>query len=148
MSELKGSCLCGSVHYSIAAEPLLTGLCHCTHCQKLTGSAFSLNLAVPRDSVTVEGERLMHFDDVGDSGLPVRRYFCGRCGASIMSESDAIPDVRFIKAGTLEDPSWLNPTLEIWCETAQPWTRIEAARQFIERAPPLAPGAAPPHVEA
>jgi hypothetical protein len=50
----------------------------------------------------------------------------------------AMPDLAFIKAGTLENTSWLNPTMEVWCETAQPWIDIDGTRQHAERNPPLA----------
>ena len=60
-----------------------------------------------------------------ESGQPVQRLFCGNCGSPIVSYSDGLPGVAFIKAGTLEDTSWLKPTMEIWCETAQPWVPID-----------------------
>ena len=87
-------------------------------------------VAVPKDSLTIAGQTLKTFDDVGESGLPVLRRFCGKCGSPIVSHVEAMPDLAFIKAGTLENTSWLNPTMEVWCETAQPWIDIdEAARR-------------------
>jgi hypothetical protein len=136
MVELNGSCLCGRVRYSCDGEPLLTGLCHCSHCQKLTGAAFSVNVAVPKDGLRIEGETLKTFNDVGGSGQPVRRLFCGNCGSSLMSYSEATPDLAFIKAGTLKDTSWLFPTMEIWCEAAQPWVEIDRSRTLADRNPP------------
>jgi hypothetical protein len=136
MSKLDGRCLCGSVRYSCDAEPVVTAICHCPHCQKLSGGPFSLSVAVPRDSLRIEGLTLKTFDDFGESGRPVRRLFCGNCGSPIVSYSDAIPDLAFIKAGTLEDTSWLDPTAEIWCETAQPWVEIDQSRELADRNPP------------
>jgi hypothetical protein len=136
MSMLNGSCLCGAITYSCDAEPVLTGLCHCRHCQKQSGAAFSINVAVPRDSLRTEGPTLKIFDDVGDSGLPVQRLFCGNCGAPMASYPAAFPDLALIKAGTLEDTSWLDPTVEIWCDTAQPWVEIDQSRRLVQRNPP------------
>jgi len=138
MSKLNGSCLCGSIRYSCDAEPVLTAICHCPNCQKQTGTSFSLLVAVPKGSLKIEGQTLKTFDDVGESGLPVRRRFCGNCGSPIMSYLEAMPDLEFIKSGTLEDTSWLNPTMEVWVETAESWVKIDQSRKLANRNPPLA----------
>jgi hypothetical protein len=138
MSKLNGSCLCGSIRYTCDADPLLTAICHCPHCQKQTGTSFSLLVAVPKGSLKIQGHTLKTFVDVGESGLPVRRRFCGSCGSPIMSYVEAMPDLEFIKAGTLEDTSWLKPTMELWCETAESWVKIDQSRKLADRNPPLA----------
>jgi hypothetical protein len=138
MSKLDGSCLCGSIRYDCDAEPILTAICHCPHCQKQTSAPFSIVVAVPKGSLRIEGQTLKTFDDVGESGQPVRRKFCGNCGSPIVSYLEAMPELAFIKAGTLEDTSWLNPTMEVWCQTAQPWVKIDQSRQLADRNPPLA----------
>jgi hypothetical protein len=136
--NLNGGCLCESIRYSCDAEPALTAICHCPHCQKQTSSPFSLVVAVPRGTLKIAGQTLKTFDDVGESGLPVQRKFCGTCGSPIVSILDAMPDLEFIKAGTLDDTSWLIPTMEVWCATAQPWVKIDQSRQLMDRNPPLA----------
>jgi len=137
-ARLNGGCLCGGVRYTCEAEPLLTAICYCPHCQKQTSAPFSVVVAVPKGSLKIEGATLKTFNDAGDSGQPVRRNFCGSCGSPIMSYVESMPDVEFIKAGTLDDTSWLNPTMEIWCDTAQPWVKIDASRQLAGRNPQLA----------
>jgi hypothetical protein len=92
---------------------------------------------VPKGSLRIAG-LLTTFEDVGESGLPVQRSFCGTCGSPIRSIVEAFPDVEFITAGTLEDTSWLEPTMELWCETAQPWIKIDPSRQLVDRNPPSA----------
>ena len=136
--NLNGGCLCGNIRYSCDAEPVLTAICHCPHCQKQTSSPFSIVVAVPRGTLKMAGQTLKTFDDVGESGLPVRRKFCGSCGSPIVSILDAMPDIEFIKAGTLDNTSWLNPTIEVWCATAQPWVKIDQSRQLMDKNPPLA----------
>ena len=94
MPNIVGGCLCGSVRYESEAEPVLTALCHCRHCQKQTSSAFSILLALPKGSLRTEGQALAAFEDVGDeSGLPVIRRFCPQCGSAIMTEIAATPDL-------------------------------------------------------
>ena len=61
MSRIEGGCLCGTVRYECSAEPLMTAVCHCTHCQKTSGSAFSINIGVPADSVAISGAGLARF---------------------------------------------------------------------------------------
>ena len=61
MAKLDGSCLCGKVTYSCATEPVATAVCHCTDCQKQTGTAFSVIVAVPRDALRRGGQpRVVH----------------------------------------------------------------------------------------
>ena len=86
MPNIVGGCLCGSVRYESEAEPVLTAACHCHHCQKQTSSAFSIFVVLPKGSLRMEGEALAAFEDVGDSGLPVFRKFCTKCGSAIVSE--------------------------------------------------------------
>jgi hypothetical protein len=120
MPKIVGGCLCGSVRYQSEAEPVLTAACHCHHCQKQTSSAFSIFIVLPKESLRIEGEALAAFEDVGDSGLPVFRKFCTKCGSAIVSEVVATPDVEWLNAGTLDDPSWFRPQMNIWCDSAQP----------------------------
>src|SRR5688572_7451425 len=82
------------------------------------GRPFSVVVAIPRTALTVTG-RTKTFHDTGDSGKPVERRFCPECGSPIVSEVAAMPDITFIKAGTLDDTQWLAPTMEVYCASAQ-----------------------------
>ena len=125
MAKLDGSCLCGKVTYSCDAEPLASAICHCTECQKQTGTSFSIVVVAPRDALEVQGESLASFTTVGtDSGQEVARQFCRECGSPIVSLGVATPELAFIKAGTLNDRSWLEPQMQVWCDSAQPWVPV------------------------
>ncbi len=79
MPEIRGGCLCGAVRYASDAEPVMVAVCHCATCQKNTGSAFSLNVGLPSDSVTMEGDSLVTYEDrAGASGNPFYRSFCSK----------------------------------------------------------------------
>ncbi|MBN1527450.1 MAG: GFA family protein [Thermoleophilaceae bacterium] len=136
MPDLSGSCLCGAVTYTSSAEPLFTAVCHCADCQRQTGTAFSVVVGVPRDGFEVKGELSVHTTLGGDSDLDTHRNFCGACGSPVVSYSDAMPDVAIIKAGTLDDTSWLAPQLEVWHSRAQPWLAGEHERPVFERSIP------------
>lgn len=126
MPKFHGGCLCGAVRYELDAEPAMVVVCHCAACQKNTGSAFSLNLGMSEKSVTITGDGLVSYEDhTGTSGKPFFRSFCSRCGSPISGNGDAYPGLIFIKAGTLDDPSWLKPSAHIWCAEKQPWVVIE-----------------------
>ena len=126
MPKIVGGCLCGAVRYEAAAEPAIVAVCHCATCQKNNGSAFSLNLGLPRDTVTVTGETLATYEDrSGASGLPFYRSICSRCGSPIAGQGEAYAGLMFLKAGTLDDPSWVRPGAHIWCAEKQPWVVIE-----------------------
>ena len=138
MSSIVGGCLCGSVRYESEAEAVLTTVCHCRDCQKQTGSAFSVLVVLPKGSLRTEGRPLASVETVGeDTGLPITRRFCPECGSGVVSEVAATPDLEWLKAGTLDDPSWLRPQMHMWTSSAQPWVSIDDAIPTHERNPPL-----------
>ena len=78
---------------------------------------------------------LRTFDHTGGSDKPVHRNFCPDCGSPITSITGARPGLSSIKAGTLDDASWLKPTVEIWCGSAQPWVSLAGDRQKFAKTP-------------
>jgi hypothetical protein len=133
---ITGRCLCGAVTYSADAEPVAQGVCHCTDCQRQTGNPFSVVVAVPRAAFNVEGSTLASFATTGeDHGGDTQRNFCSACGSPVFSIASVMPEVTFIKAGSLDDASWLQPAVEVWTSSAQPWApHFENAAQ-VERGP-------------
>ncbi|WP_347912027.1 GFA family protein [Pseudomonas grandcourensis] len=134
MSTLNGSCLCGNVQYSTLAAPLMTAVCHCSDCQKQSGSAFSVNVLVPTEGFEVEGRSLSSYASNGGSGLPVRRFFCSTCGSALYSAITTMPGLFAVKAGTLSDTSAPTPALHMFCASAQPWVAIDRTLSCHEQA--------------
>jgi hypothetical protein len=133
---ITGRCLCGSVTYSADAEPLAQGVCHCTDCQRQTGNPFSVIVGVPRAALGAQGSTLASFTTTGtDHGDATERSFCSACGSPVFSVSAVMPDVAFIKAGTLDDASWITPAVEVWTGSAQPWSPSFAGTAQFERGP-------------
>jgi hypothetical protein len=133
MTQIKGGCLCGNIRYESTAAPVLSAVCHCTQCQKQSGSAFSTNLVVPAQAFKLTAQVPSVFVDAGGSGLSLKRHFCGRCGSPVYSELEAQPGVVVVKAGTLDDPSSTSPQIHIWHRSAQPWVAVpEGAACFDE----------------
>lgn len=121
MKEIKGSCLCGALRYTCDSDPLFTAVCHCAACQKSTGTAFSVVVGVRKADLRVEGETLKTYQDVGESGHPTYRHFCSNCGSTLYAELDMKPGLACLKAGTLDDPSWLNPQVHVYWRDHQAW---------------------------
>jgi hypothetical protein len=133
---IAGHCLCGAVTYRADAEPAIQAVCHCTDCQRQTGSPYTVIVGVPRASLSVEGESLSSFSTVGDDhGQNTERFFCSACGAPLFSVSGALPEMAFLKAGSLDDASWLQPGVEVWTSSAQPWSPQLGLQSSFERGP-------------
>ena len=121
-----GSCLCGVISYEVEGEPIATAVCHCEHCQRQSGGAFSVNLVVREDQVSITGP-IKTFEDRGESGdaVYVYRRFCGNCGSPIVSELVEPAGILALKAGTLDDRSSVQPQVEAWCVSKQPWVDLQ-----------------------
>ena len=111
--------------------------CHCTHCQRQSGAAFSTNVVFPREAFDVSGESLREYETTGtDNGAPVRRLFCSECGSPIASLASYLPDVALVKIGTLDDSSGLEPSMDAWTSSALPWVDLdETGRTQLDRGP-------------
>jgi hypothetical protein len=120
MKEHSGGCLCGAVRYAFAGEPRSVSLCHCSHCQKLSGGSFTINLVIREQDFTQEGATSL-FIDRGDSGNPVQRHFCGVCGAHILAKIASAPGKIVLKGGTLDQPNTFTPQTEIYTSRASEW---------------------------
>lgn len=135
MSKISGSCLCGTVTYSSQAEPAMIAVCHCADCQKQSGSPFSVNVLVPTAELDIKGDSLSQYVINGHSGKTVTRNFCNRCGSPISTELEGFDNLAAVKSGTLHDSSWVEPTVQIWCDSKQSWGQIDESLQSIEKNP-------------
>jgi hypothetical protein len=138
-----GSCLCGAVRYECgavryecAAEPIVTGNCHCRDCQRATGSAFLAGLIVPQDAVTIAGT-VKYYDVVGDSGNVISRGFCPTCGSRLFGKR-AMGDLLNIAAASLDDPSEFRPAIDLYVASAQPWDYMNPDLPKFDHLPPTA----------
>ena len=129
-----GRCLCGAVTYELSGDPIATAVCHCEHCQRQSGGAFSVNLITHESQLAVTGE-LTTYEDRGEHGddVYVRRRFCGSCGSPIVSELAKSAGIIAVKAGTLDDRSVVQPTVEAWCVDRQPWVSLPGMAVSLER---------------
>lgn len=130
MAQLhEGGCVCGAVRYATHGEPERVTVCHCTWCQRRTGSAFGIEVVYRADAVTVTGDTLATYRHVSDeSGRWLDQQFCTRCGANIGFTLEAVPGIRTIAAGTFDDPSWITAERytfrHVYLRSARPWSRV------------------------
>jgi len=119
---LEGGCQCGKVRYRITGRPLVFYLCHCSECQRHTSSAFGESLRLRRTDLEMDGE-LKCTTRMADSGKRREGWFCPECGVRIVHGS-AGSEWANVKAGTLDDTSWLVPAGHIWTASKQPLLEI------------------------
>jgi hypothetical protein len=134
-----GGCLCGRLRYEITEAPHLTYACHCVDCHRMTSSAFSMALIVSERAFRLSGPEPRPFQRLADSGRTTTRWVCPECGCWICSgprPGAAEPDaVRMVRAGSLDDTSWLSPAVHFWTRSKQPWIAVSAGSRTFETQP-------------
>ncbi|KAI4854571.1 hypothetical protein E4T44_00068 [Aureobasidium sp. EXF-8845] len=126
-----GSCLCGNVSIEYTKEPALKALCHCTDCQKISGSAFSVNNVVPEEGFTVSGSP-KSYTKTADSGKKITSYFCGDCGSTLYRDGENFPGMKIVKAGVLGGKTLESskPNVELFAPERPGWiSALEGAEQ-------------------
>lgn len=116
-----GRCLCGAVHYRVGEEPLVVYACHCTDCQKRSGSAFGLSMWVRLPAIEVTQGEPQLATPVAHDGRPRLGRVCGACGTRMWSEPPHRAGLAVVRPGTLEDTSWIRPDAHLWTRSAQRW---------------------------
>jgi hypothetical protein len=134
---MTGGCSCGTIRYEIASFPLLLYTCNCTDCQTRSGSAFALNMPVrARDFHLLKGEpKAWHH--TSPKGVAVASWFCGDCGAHLYGERAGRAEIVNVRAGTLDDTSWLVPLAHFFTRgtSAQPWVQPAAGASCFDTQP-------------
>ena len=121
MSE--GGCSCGAVRYRLASEPLFVHCCHCLNCQRQTGSAFVVNVLIEADRVERLAGEPGAVEVPRDDGSTQRIYRCPDCKVAVYSEYTR-PEILFVRAGTLDVPSSVEPDVHIYTRSKLPWVTL------------------------
>ncbi|HTS83988.1 MAG TPA: GFA family protein [Usitatibacter sp.] len=140
MTERTGGCLCGEVRYRIAADPLAARVCWCRDCQHLAANG-TVNAIFPSAAIEVTG-KTGEYLRTADSGNKVRRRFCPKCASHLFSDSSGRPGFTVVRVGTLDDPSSVKLSANIWSSSAPGWACLDTALERFEKGPP-APAPAP-----
>jgi hypothetical protein len=123
----EGGCRCGRVRLKISAKPLLTMACHCTGCQRMSSSAYSLSAAIPAEGFEVtEGEPViggLHGDDA-------RHYFCAHCMSWMFTRATGMEWFVNLRPTMLDDPAWFAPFIETHTREKLPWATTPARHSY------------------
>ena len=116
----EGGCLCGAVRYRANGKPMHTLVCHCTACQKMTGSSCYAESMFPLAAVEFTGTPMNCYAHVSDvSGKRVYMHFCPTCGTTVTLTFERWPQYRAISRGTFDDPNRVSVNAHIWLKSAQ-----------------------------
>ena len=126
-APFSGGCACGAVRYTVKSEPIAVMLCHCRACQYASGGEPAAVVIVPRETFELQQGVVKRYPTKSEAGKTITRQFCPECGTPMFSEPDGNPGLWIVKAGTLDDPSWLKPTAVLWLSMAQPWAHHDAS---------------------
>jgi hypothetical protein len=134
----EGGCVCGAVRYVITGDPLRVTVCHCTWCQRRTGSAFSVESAFNEEQVEITGGPITKYRHISDeSGRWLDLEFCPTCGANIGFTLEWRPGIRVIDADTFDDPSWVNSDRcqfrYTFLRSAQNWSEVPEGAERYEK---------------
>jgi len=123
---MTGECRCGAVQFEITLPPLLTMACHCTGCQKMSSSAYSLSAAIPAEGFAVtQGEPV-----IGGLHGPTRHYFCGHCMSWMFTRAEGMDWFVNIRPTMLTDTRWFSPFIETFTGEKLSGAETGAAHSF------------------
>jgi len=131
-SSLEGRCACGAVRYRLTSAPMFVHCCHCLDCQRQTGSAFVLNAIIEADRIVLVAGEPKPVAVPTDSGRPHDIHRCPACQTAMWSDYGRRPNYRFVRIGTLNDPTALAPDVHIFTRSKQPWVGLPAGARAFE----------------
>lgn len=134
---MTGGCACGAIRYQIGSFPLLVYTCNCTDCQRRSGSAFALNMPVTASGFRILRGEPKAWRHASPTGVAVISWFCGDCGARLYGERAGRAEIVNVRAGTLDDTSWLVPAAHFFTRSAsaQGWVQPSAGASCFETQP-------------
>lgn len=118
--HITGGCHCGKITYEAEIDADAVGICHCTDCQKLSGTAFRVNVHVKKENFLLKGTPRIYIK-TAESGNKRAQAFCPDCGSGLYATSVDDPQLFGIRLGTSDQFAQLKPTRQIWCRSALPW---------------------------
>jgi hypothetical protein len=131
--KIDGHCHCGGITFEAEVDPGAVTICHCTDCQRLTGSAFRANVVAPAAHLVLRGDSLKSYVKTAESGNQRRHAFCGECGTPIYACAIENPQSYSLRIGTITQRAAFAPKRQIWRRSALAWVDALAAVPASER---------------
>jgi hypothetical protein len=128
--KVDGRCHCGAITYEAVVDPGSVGLCHCSDCQALTGTAFRVTVQAPAETFVLRGQPTIYVK-TADSGRKRAHAFCPTCGAPIYATAAENPTKYSLRLGSIAQRHALpGPVRQLWCQSALPWAmNLEAVER-------------------
>jgi len=130
-----GGCQCGALRYEITQAPQMVYTCHCTDCQRMTSSAFSMAVVLAEGACRLIQGEPRAVQRTADSGRVTTRWVCPECGSWVCRAPTPGSTIRNVRGGTLDDTSWLRPTVHFWTRSKQPWVVLPEGDRSFETQP-------------
>lgn len=132
-SPQEGGCTCREVRYRLENQPMFVHCCHCTWCQRETGSAFALNALIESSELKVLKGTTETVDTPSKSGRGQKIVRCPACRVALWSHyAGAGEAVSFVRVGTLDNPGLFPPDIHIYTSTKVPWLQITGGATIVE----------------
>lgn len=129
-----GRCLCGSVRYRVAGDPVIVAHCHCDDCQRLTGSGHSTGAMFSADALELEG-KVARYELIAESGNRVTRVFCPSCGSPILGKNSGMEGFVTLSLGTMDDSDDLAANVAVFARNRRSWDPIGESVQSFDAQP-------------
>ena len=120
--HIDGGCHCGFVSYEADVDPEMVSICHCTDCQRLTGTAYRVTISAPRETFAITAGEPKLYEKLGDNSRKRLQYFCPNCGSPVYTtgEKEDAEEV-VIRLGTVNQRHEFHPRSQIWCSSELSW---------------------------
>ncbi|MDH3444374.1 MAG: GFA family protein [Deltaproteobacteria bacterium] len=131
--KIDGGCHCGNITYTAEIDPEKVGICHCTDCQTLSGSAFRVSVPATKEAFHLNGTPKIYVK-TAESGAKRAQGFCPECGTAIYATAARDPQVFNIRVGTTRQRAELKPRTQGWCRSARDWVMdLQSITQFAKQ---------------
>lgn len=125
--QFEGGCICGAVRYRLATAPIFVHCCHCSECQRLSGSAFAVNAPIEMDRVAVLAGAPRAYVVPTDTGRTQSILRCPDCGVALWSHHPELGErIALVYVGTLDDASRFIPAAHCFTRSRHPWVALPA----------------------
>ncbi|TPH17314.1 GFA family protein [Litorilituus lipolyticus] len=133
---IEGACQCGQLTYKLFEPPKLVLACHCTECQKLSSSPFSVTAVIDSSAIEFEGI-LKEWSRSSDSGNRNNAKFCPTCGNRVYhyNPEDKQTIKLKLKPIHLSDASIFEPSVHVWVSEKLSWYQIPDGVKVVEKQP-------------
>ena len=119
--KVHGQCHCGAIRYEAEVDPARAQACHCTDCQRLSGSPYRVSVPAPRESFVLLSGNPRIYVKTADSGNKRAQAFCPECGSPVYSAAPTDPQAYMLRVGTIRQRKQLQPKAQQWCRSALDW---------------------------